>query len=406
MRNLIKRILRESVLNEAFQDIEYHTTTIRSLIDIMRDNKIKLSSWLFGRESDRFGKKFFYLSLSRTGYPKLGYGMDRSYFGRILFDGRKLGYNFKSLPVDYWKDSGPKPSREDYGFEYEDRLITDKPELKNVSKYIIRIEVVIYEDAVMERVIELKRLCDYRGIEMRVYNTREDMMRDKNRVDLGDIGPSEDKVKVSRDKYNEDRTIIYILALLMYDSKYFNDYDLFESDLMEYLKKNNLNIGDITVNSIFDRSRKMSVNYEFQDSLKMYVRSAIREENNENAIKFVNLLIREIRKSGAGDLNKFIDFKIYGSDGGYIDYSNNLSFFVWDDQVNEWVELDNNRAFNDKSVKELTYKKPRRDDITKFERSKIYDKTLGGWINYLLNKYDYEYVKNFIRDDQYKLDDK
>ncbi len=77
--------------------------------------------------------------------------------------------------------------------------------------------------------------------------------------------------------------------------------------------------------------------------------------------------------------------------------------------MNEWVELDNNRAFNDKSVEELTYKKPRRDDIAKFEKSKIYDKTLGGWINYLINKYDYEFVKDFIRDEtnnQYKLDDK
>ena len=123
------------LLNEGTNrgEVYYYTNNIK---EILSSNKINLSSNL-GSDRDKFGNRYFFLSLSRTPGVNIGYGKNSNY--RLVLDGNKLNQNFKSIPVDYWKGNSVRYEVE---YEYEDRIITDKPVINNISKFIIRIEIV------------------------------------------------------------------------------------------------------------------------------------------------------------------------------------------------------------------------------------------------------------------------
>ena len=76
----------------------YHFTY--AIDGILKSNSMNLSSSI-STNADSYGSKPFFLSLSRTGSPKLGWGKKGRIF-RIVLDGNKLNNNFKSIPLDYW----------------------------------------------------------------------------------------------------------------------------------------------------------------------------------------------------------------------------------------------------------------------------------------------------------------
>lgn len=144
----MKFIEKYSHFNESLSERVYHFTSLRSLNDILKNDKINLSPTL-GTDADNIHKEFFFLSMSRTKSGSIGYG--KTFNVRIEFDGKSLNNNYKGISVDYfnakdyqgyikrggWEDGYSSK------FEYEDRLISDKGSIDNISKFIKRIDIFI-----------------------------------------------------------------------------------------------------------------------------------------------------------------------------------------------------------------------------------------------------------------------
>jgi hypothetical protein len=175
------------IIKESLTDDVYHFTNMASLKNIVETNKMFLSnSFENSTDSIMSGIKYpYYLSLTRSFNDKFGYvgymnkhklngdksqALSSSLNVRIEFDGRMLNYNFKGSPVNYhWKEN--KRSKEQqalrqlYGDEWdnvkdfqlvqirqdEDRLLSKKPYISNVNKYIKRIDVCINMDGFSTR---------------------------------------------------------------------------------------------------------------------------------------------------------------------------------------------------------------------------------------------------------------
>ena len=133
--------------------ILYHATYVEYAHLILKDNKFRLTfSGATGSEDVISHGKYFYLSTSRTKYGRYAGGSDFdkpgssvSYNCTMVLDGQKLAYNEKIKPVDYWGPEFAKAGRESgvSSDETEDRLVSNKPEIKNASKYIKEIHCYI-----------------------------------------------------------------------------------------------------------------------------------------------------------------------------------------------------------------------------------------------------------------------
>lgn len=173
---IIKEEIEKYILKE-FSNTLYHVTDIQTLLKILKTDSFKLSktsayfdSGIDGTETDVNGKingKYkYYISFTRQPNMKWGYSQ---YFGpmvgsnggifepengvaRIQFDGDLLGSNFKGEPVDYYsvltRQTNPNGSykglntgSQDAKVQNEDRLFSNKQFIKNISKYIIIIDV-------------------------------------------------------------------------------------------------------------------------------------------------------------------------------------------------------------------------------------------------------------------------
>lgn len=155
-------------LSEKFTDIVYHNTTVRNLHKILDTSVFQLTP-VFSRESDMELQKIaknriFYASFTRSPYA---YKEDTI----IKLDGRKLGYKYKALPVDYWQDLARRINAKVgvesimMGDEMEDRLISKEPEIKDFDKYILEIHVKLYDkpkdigNAAKEQYLDIYKYC-------------------------------------------------------------------------------------------------------------------------------------------------------------------------------------------------------------------------------------------------------
>jgi hypothetical protein len=145
----------KSHFNESLSKIVYHATPIKNLLEILKEDKIYLSSTL-AKTSDRLTNTFYFLSLSTSKFG--GFARGKKDFATLVLDGNKLNQKYKGVSVDYWgrdtyrnidtiKKAGLKLSQyHDYD-ENEERLITDDNYIDNISKYIkeIHIDLSQYE---------------------------------------------------------------------------------------------------------------------------------------------------------------------------------------------------------------------------------------------------------------------
>lgn len=139
------------ILKEGLSDILYHKTGgIEDVVSILQSDTFDLKPTAGTRSDAQLNRgKEYYMSTARS---KTGaYTRSSDDFTAILvLDGKKLQQRFKGFAVDYWNmnmaDTGAK--RNDYSQilqskELEDRIVSDKPEIKGFSKYIKEIHVSI-----------------------------------------------------------------------------------------------------------------------------------------------------------------------------------------------------------------------------------------------------------------------
>lgn len=106
MEFAFSKIVRQ-VLNESFQDFEYHFTSLDNLVRICQTGRIPLShTYAKGAEVGINKNHTFYLSLTRVKDGRVGYS--KPYNCRICFNGKALATRFKGEAINYWNGLGDK----------------------------------------------------------------------------------------------------------------------------------------------------------------------------------------------------------------------------------------------------------------------------------------------------------
>jgi hypothetical protein len=146
----------KKVILASVSSICYHATTPYKLLDILKDNKIHLSSDL-GTKADQRNvrKKFepYFFSMSRVRYGGFLRSFGKNWAGlvNLVIDGQKLNEKYHGYSVDYW---GPEYKTMNFetdmrlrNDENEDRIFSPKPFIEPATNYIKEIHLFISERA-------------------------------------------------------------------------------------------------------------------------------------------------------------------------------------------------------------------------------------------------------------------
>lgn len=404
------------LLNEMLSGDVYHYTNPNAILNILKTNKINLSSNL-GGSADLYGGKPFFLSFSRTGSFKLGYGKKGGDAkARIVFDGNKLNTRYKSIPVDYW---GVKSNSTDINyrdaFEFEDRILSDKPVIDNALAYIKRIDMVIKDMVSFPNYLigfkKILELADQLNIPAFVYANDKDATFNTNPINDQILNYESDKDMVDRGgpRFGDSDFISKIVALVLYDEKYTKDYDLFCKDMGEYVKANNIQF-DIDCYKTFDTMRNLYYNaQDFNSSLSSYLHNMFKGGRDEGMRDHVMLLVREMKKYKVQTIKDLVNIKTTGlkPKGQKFDYTSKYALYEWGND--EWNLTDNNIKLERNRVYFNTWKYGgylRDEDMDVYFELRNADKTIGDFLNYLMNTYTLEKVRDIIHksgyDDYYK----
>ena len=237
----------KKLLMEGISDIVYHKTYIHSAYEILKNDEFKLSSTV-GSRADQYGDKLYFLSTARN--------LSSRYFNvgefTVLFklDGRKLGQKYKGFPIEYWG------LRQKGNSEEEDRIVTDDPYIKNATKYIDELHVLLpskYEkDLNLDDKIKIQKKVG-----------RNLSYSELNRY------RGEKILKVLDDDYSS------LLRKVIVECKK-NDIEFFayiDEQNMKYMQKRNaINLTDINLDAKSDINKGGSYkyNYDINDVLELY----------------------------------------------------------------------------------------------------------------------------------------
>lgn len=130
------------IINESFSDVLFHFTTFSGAFYIVKYDRFFLTNIIDAAREKQFNKgKLYYLSLTRHFGSNMGYvgnknsetNFGRNYLNvRIELDGRALSYNNKAANVNNVGRAKDIITNR----QQEERLVSDKPELKDAHKYI------------------------------------------------------------------------------------------------------------------------------------------------------------------------------------------------------------------------------------------------------------------------------
>lgn len=377
----------------------YHYTY--AIKDILSSNKLNLSSNL-GTSADKYSDKFFFLSLSRTPGVNIGYG--RFHSSRLVLDGNKLNQNFKSIPVDYWGDKRGDVDRS----EYEDRIISDKPVIDNILKYIIRIEIV-NEEPRNKRNFDLLQLAKQKNIPIFFYKNKNDLLRKRNDVNNeveNTFGPHEDEYKSTWvNNYKDELT--KILTIVLYEDGITKDEELLKQKLSKITELHKL-----PELSLYDINKRMNEikfsdwsKEDFLNSLKADLHNYFKGGKGDNFREWIKILIDEMRRFKVQTIDDLVNIKFHQlrPKGKELDYSKKYSLYELSRYEEEWVIIDNNEKLENLGL----YFQPSRyggiiNDTDTEQYYKIKNNgTIGDWLNYLLNKYTLDKIKNIVNVSSY-----
>ena len=179
IREVITKYISANAINESLTTIVYHFCDLKGLLGVCRDNAFFLTSSNTNQSDIRMSTRGeytypYYMCFSRTKSSQLGYALQRMTSSkswqactvRFEIDGEKLNHLYKAHPINYFIDNDDKKIRPytkgmnptvDYKqiarqqmMEYEDRLLSTKPFIKNAAQYIKRIDVLIKPQALVD----------------------------------------------------------------------------------------------------------------------------------------------------------------------------------------------------------------------------------------------------------------
>ena len=147
MRFVKKVRAMNTVVVAKLSAILYHKTTESAAIKILKENQIRLSTWLGGQsDKPKDGKEHHVWYLSTSHRPG-AYKKDSSGVV-IVLDGAKLDQKYEGEPFDYWgeewRDAAKKNGNANDYDEAEERVFSDHPTIKPASDYIKEIHTDWY----------------------------------------------------------------------------------------------------------------------------------------------------------------------------------------------------------------------------------------------------------------------
>lgn len=309
-------------ITESISDIAYHFTNVVKVQNILKNDTFYLSNVL-GSKSDYVINRNHLFFLSTTRSKKSGYVTGNI---KIVLDGRKLNNNFKSISVDYWQYSkNPKHwSEQDYinalSSEQEDRIVSNKPIIKNASKYIKAIHILIHPSFNYDSIIEKSK---ERNIPLYFYNSDKDWLNEKNQVGLDEL-PKVKPYKETEDNYFNVELATFIVR---------NNKEAYD-EISKYVE-------DDVMDSIDNRLKKGEF-HMYIPALKSDLNN-IRHKQNRNDIFLLNLLTKHMKKNNiytledyakkhSGEFNKqesMYNYAINSIDNSFSDKLDTLEDTMW-----------------------------------------------------------------------------
>lgn len=180
----IKELFESQIIMEGISPIVYHATQINSLISIISRNEIRMSP-AFTKPSEDTGKNaLYFLSTTRTRTGR--YHINDSDYALIELDGRKLASRYSAEPMDYW---GPDYRAFSDGYEQEDRIYSDEPQIKNFMSYIKNIDIAVVSknyrtEAYKTNLLRIVRLGKQNGFTVRFYPSGKDLVARRGEMSL------------------------------------------------------------------------------------------------------------------------------------------------------------------------------------------------------------------------------
>ena len=419
MDNIIHKALKESIerliLNERLSSTLYHFTYIGGLYKILKSDSFKLRS-AYGRLSDDMHKtKKFYLSCTRQKNGLMGYS--RKMNVRITLDGDMLNANFEGGAVDYWGSSMGKQAyynKKSYkevpylqsDTENEDRLFSDKPVIRNATKYMKRIDVVVnnLKNPTTLSFLFHILISGYRNM-IYIYDNEKDFnYQTDNTIN--------DKIQEMRHLYDSipntlerENSVIYGLSHILsffivvdnltnknykeYTSKLLRKYNL-EKYITYVFPKINLHMNAENIDSTTIDDIRTNTDSDTYEKIFLMLRDFLRERGFNNIQQAISYVRKRNKQSYWGDANydteKTINVFAFQPNGLTNRRGNTIILHPEKTLFWDIKEIQHNKSFfiQDLERKTLSHKSKNDESFYKFLQHLVKGKvTVSQMLNYL-----------------------
>jgi hypothetical protein len=399
----------KNILNEGSSDTLYHFTSAQNLLNILNSDELSLTSTVGSKSDHNVNKnKFFYLSTTRS--KSSGYKRGDT---KIVLDGRKLKYNNKIIPVDYWQSS---KNRADWdtdnayidslkSSEQEDRIISDKPVIPNASSYILAIHIYInYVNETLKNIIEL---CESKNIKIYLYNNKKNWLNQikpiENNIDFSNITDTENH-------YNYKESFDYDIASLIA----YNDVDNY--NLMSQYLDNPEKVKRLDNTLKTRTTNNFNVNSRYLDDGINYINSSIsniRSKPDKDSKFILSLLVKDFKKYGVNNVKDYLSKKQYKNKNDLNYYKEQLRNYLVLQMLNEYpdglnryfhrfIEIDGeyyDKTYESEKFMEVVYNYINK--INGYLKNQIFsDQNNIFEYNYVLDR---DYIKKYIDFNNLKL---
>jgi hypothetical protein len=286
---------QEFYLNEG-SDVLFHATNLDALIGMIEDNSIKFTL-ATGADSTVNRNKYYYLSTSRVKYGNYASGNRNTINRNVVIDlnGKAINSVAKIKSTDYWgKDFHSHGFKE----EQEERILSDKPELKPLSKYVNGIYVYVPEEStgfLKKQLINISNIAPKIGVNIYFYgkgneNAFKMQRKEKAVVDVNKIlifkDNDDDELVWRISKTENDKTVLM--------SSYFTKKEAedFADDLKKESIKSNFSNVEYKVIHMDDIKNYKEDSGRFvkdlENLLKVYKGEQVDIESKRRIISLVN----------------------------------------------------------------------------------------------------------------------
>lgn len=395
---LIEIIKHEiSLLTEGVSSILYHRTSLNALLNILKSNKILLSSSI-GTSADRLGNKLYFLSFSRTNNVNLGFSKNSTV--TIEFDGTALNNNYKGNAIDYWQWPNLSAKQRSESNEYEDRIFSNTPYLENLDKYITHIDIILTDVENTDRygkiISDIKETNNSLLNKIRVFNNSKDYRLGKFNS-INDIN-----IEITDNGYDYKKGFDYRLLdqvltiLLVGDPKIDDDnyiYNFIKGYYDKFIKLGETKLETIDIKPIMydikNRIPYLDSDRDFLASIQSNIHNIVKSSGKTPInYEILKLLSDEMVKYKVRDILGLIKAKKgYVDNKKMLDYSAQYSFGY--ERYVDYILIDNSSETN------LSWTL-----LNENERNKLmnfgYPITNKNIINYLFNNYNIEKAKELV----------